>query len=163
VRTPCLVGILLAGAAAPLPAQRPLLSQPLDTGVVVRLHLGVRSREDGRLVSSFAPDSTVFRYCRWPARPCAVGDRGYVVRPASAVVALEIRRGSYARVGGVVGCVVGAGVALFVLGGGFTTETGSTGRLRGLPLVASSAASFVTIGAIGAMIGSAVSRWELAP
>ena len=162
MRAPFLTAILLAGATAPLTAQRPLLSQPLDSGVVVRLRLGAGTREAGRLITPFAPHSTALRYCPWPARPCAVGDDRYIVRPASTVLALEVRRGSYARVGAAIGAGLGVGVGLFVVGGGISTETGSTARLRGLPLVASAAASLVAVGAFGAMIGSAFSRWEVA-
>jgi hypothetical protein len=139
-----------------------LLSQPLDSGVVVQVRLGAGAREAGRLVTPFAPDSTALRYCPWPARPCAVGDDRYIVRPASTVLALEVRRGSYARVGAVIGTALGVLVGVFLATGGVSTDTGSTATLRGVPLVLSATASVAGVGAFGAMIGSAFSRWEVA-
>jgi hypothetical protein len=161
MRAPFLA-VMLLGCATTLTAQRMPLSQPLDSGVVVRLRLGAGTRETGRLVTPFAPDSSVFRYCRWPPGSCAVGDAQYTERPASSVLALEVRLGSRARAGAVVGTVFGVLVGGFVASGGVETETGSINRLRGLPLVLSAVGSVIAVGAFGALIGDGFSRWEVA-
>src|SRR2546425_687569 len=78
MRPPCIETVtalaLLAVPAAP--AQQPLVTRPLDSASVVRLHLVEGSRIEAELVTTFAPESGVIVYrppfhrdCGVPRRP----------------------------------------------------------------------------------------------
>lgn len=157
---PLLVTVVLVCTPIPATGQVPQLPQRLDSGTVVRLQLQGGRRQTGRLVAPFALGSTALRMCPWPGPPCELAHDRFVEQPAQTVVAMEVRRGSYARVGATIGTAVGLGLGIFVLEGGFETDTRTTSRLGGLPRVLSAVGSVAFIGAFGAMIGSAFSRWE---
>jgi hypothetical protein len=131
----------------------------LDSSVVVRLHLRTSRVEAGRLVAPFAPDSVVFRYCRYPAPPCQVGSTNYAERLARDVTAVDIRTGTQTATGALLGGLVGAGVA--ALGIAFASsfeEDVTTGQILGISFF-----SLGIFGGVGAGIGSGISNWGPAP
>lgn len=98
------------GASA---AQEPGLQVPLDSGRLVRLHLSTGETIRGRLLESFGFESATLSLCRYPAPRCrSIEDARKI--GASEVEVIEIRIGSRARHGAVVGGSIGAGLgALF--------------------------------------------------
>src|SRR2546422_5845184 len=74
MRPPCIETVtalaLLAVPAAP--AQQPLVTRPLDSASVVRLHLVEGSRIEAELVTTFAPESGVIVYRPPFHRDCGV-------------------------------------------------------------------------------------------
>jgi len=83
---------------------------------VVRLRLRDGSRERGRLLTRFGPDSGTLSYCRWPALPCTLGSERHVMRPASAVTRVEIHRGSHEKLGAAIGAVLGVPLGFALCG-----------------------------------------------
>jgi hypothetical protein len=152
--------VLAALDARPIMAQAPLLTQPLDSGAVIRLRLRDGSREGAKLLTRFAPDSQSFSYCRWPALPCVRGGERHVVRPAREVLGVEIHRGSQWKLGGIVGALAGVpmGFELIALSE-FMGEQSLSGpeRFRAI------AGSVVGWALFGAMIGEFFQRWGPAP
>lgn len=101
---------LYFAAATPAVTQQPLVSVPIDSGTVVRLHFRNGPPVEGRLTATFTPDSTGFRY--------AIGTRisEYRTRfprnrftPAANVVAVDVQAGSHSQSGALVGGAVGVG------------------------------------------------------
>ena len=150
---------LAALAARPAPAQQPLLTQPLDSGVVVRLRLRDSSREGAKLLTRFGPDSDTLSYCRWPALPCTLGSERHVVRPAAAVLGLETYRGSRAKLGAIIGAIVGVPMGFVVISIAEYEEHphSDSQRFRAV------AGSIVGHALFGAMIGMFFQRWGPAP
>ena len=151
---------LAALAAQPAAAQQPLLTQPLDSGAVIRLRLRDGSREGAKLLTRFGPGSDALLYCRWPALPCVRGGERYVTRPAREVLRFEIHRGSQWKLGGVLGAIVGVpfgfGLASFAESMGERPLSGS-GRFRAI------AGGVVGWALFGTMIGEFFQRWGPAP
>ena len=162
-RVALLLGACTASAAlraSPGAAQAPLLTQPLDSGAVVRLRLRDGSREGAKLLAPFAPDSQSFSYCRWPALPCVRGGERYVTRPARDVLGVEIHRGSQWKLGGIVGALAGVpmGFELIAL-----SEFMGEQSLSGSERFRAIAGSVVGWALYGAMIGEFFQRWGPAP
>jgi len=125
--------------AAPLAAQQPLVSRTLDSATVVRLVLARGPAFQGVLLAPLTSDAqrVVFsppaqRDCGVPRVVCRM------VVPVGDLRAIEVRRGSHAGRGAVIGAAVGV-VAGFALGlrvaGGYECPTFS-------PSPGSSASSF---------------------
>ncbi len=146
--------------ATRLPAQAPARPFQLDSGTVVRLQLRSGVREKGKLLSPYASDSSQIRYCHYPAPPCRVGDERYRNPSASEFSSLEVRRGTAwlpgLVIGGVVGVVFGLGVAGLAES---LSETPNT-TAQEISAVVGSTAFF---GGLGALIGSAIEKWDAAP
>jgi hypothetical protein len=155
VRTLALVFGLLAPSG--LLAQHASRLPPLDSGVTVRLYLRSGRRVAGKLLVQFAPDSTRFRFCRYPAPPCVIGGHRYVEQPAGQVWRLEIRRGSHAVPGVIVGSALGLGVG--ALGIGFAEGVSdwpiSTGQK-----VTTLSCSVLCCAALGLLVGAGLDSWR---
>src|SRR2546426_7883631 len=106
MRPPCIETVtalaLLAVPAAP--AQQPLVTRPLDSASVVRLHLVEGSRIEAELVTTFAPESGVIVY-RPPFHPDFGGPpaRGQFRTPGTDVRALEVPHGNHTQHGAPIG------------------------------------------------------------
>ena len=89
-------------------AQVPLITQPLDSGTLVRAHLSNGSVVRGRLLAPLVPPAASLRLCLYPGRLCAgpLDDRTRTL-PVSDVRFLEVADGTRARTGALVGAVVG--------------------------------------------------------
>jgi hypothetical protein len=85
----------MAGAlVAALPAQVPLVTQSLDSGVVVRLHFAGGGTGEGRLVFPYAPGAASVQYCPLPYARC---DAGQVTSTdARAVTRIDVGQGAAA-------------------------------------------------------------------
>ena len=159
-RTSCGVALFLGActasaalAARPAAAQQPLVTQPIDSGAVVRLRLQDGSREGAKLLTRFGPGFDTLSYCRWPALPCTPGGERHVVRPATAVLGIETYRGSGAKLGAIVGAIVGVPMGLVAV------ELVKYGEERDPGTVRIVAGSSVGWAVFGAMIGAFFQRW----
>jgi hypothetical protein len=152
--------LLLALGAVPAPAQRPPLTQRLDSGVVVRLRLLDGSRERARLFAPFAPESQAVSYCAWPGAPCERSGSHRVTRPAREVLGLEVHRGSQWKLGGIIGAVVGVPMGYSLIS--FSEFMGER-RLSESERVRAIAGSVVGWALFGVMIGEFFQRWGPAP
>ena len=166
-RTSCGVALFLGACAAlaalaaqPAAAQQPLLTQPLDSGAVVRLRLRDGAREGAKLLTRFGPGFDTLSYCRWPALPCTPGSERHVVRPATAVLGIETYRGSGAKLGAIIGAIVGVPMGFVVVELVEYSEERDPGTARSVRLVAQSSVGWALF---GAMIGLFFQRWGPAP
>ena len=101
-------------ASGPLAAQR-LVTQPIDSGALVRLRLLSGQSEAGRLLSIFGPDSLVFRYTPHAA---PIIHPKCIERPVADVAGVDLAVGSRAMEGfgsGVLVCSI-ITVPLSILG-----------------------------------------------
>lgn len=139
--------------------QQPLVRRTLDSATVIRLHLPTSQREVGKLLAPFGTDSTMLRYCRYPAPPCRMGGLRYVERPAANVLTLEIHLGTarnrYALIGGLVGAGLGIPLRAFAE----AMEERDLPLSEEIGIVAGTAAVFALI---GALIGVNIHYWGAA-
>jgi hypothetical protein len=143
-----------------LAAQRVPLSQPLDSGTVVRLTWD-STKQVGRLLAPLEPRSTAVVYCRFPGPAC----RQLAASPAEArsvqhLVRVEVPEGSQAGRG----ALIGAGVSAVALGLGRLAfaDRDSPAPWTGQRVAA--AVTFVGLAAgVGALIGRGSARWVAAP
>jgi hypothetical protein len=155
------VGILFAALLAAPAAAQPLVTQQLDSGALVRLHLLDGSLMRGRLVRPFAADSQRMVVCPYPQPPCA-GVGAPVARSVEIdlVTQLEIARTRAGR-----GALIGAGAGIlcgFIMGNVINGLSELGGGKRVDPPVY--ALGFAVGGAVwGAVIGSTVTVWAPAP
>ena len=143
---------LYAQLRAPLPA--------LDSGATVRLQVGTGRRVTGKLLAPFAPDSTRFRYCLYPAPPCTARDDRYAEQPAGEVTAVQVRRGTQAIPGVAIGAAVGVGFGfgLVDLGQSLGEHTYSSAtKLRLVTL------STLFWAGLGLMVGAGLDKWRHVP
>jgi hypothetical protein len=153
--------LTLVRAAA---AQQPLLTAPLDRGTVARLHLFSGATETVRLVDPFGPGSATLTSCPFQARPCGPEpDPLRVTRPAADVERMDVRVGSKAGQGFLIGAAIGfaLGVASARLAAGLCdcpANSGNSGIAVLYPIT-----GIVVWGGIGALIGSGSSKWRPAP
>jgi hypothetical protein len=154
VRVAC--ALLLILWTSVLQGQGPRLPRTLETGTVVRFHLGGGKQEGGRLLAPFAPDSTTFRYCRYPAPPCEIGGLRYVERPLTDVRGIDLHRGTRAPLGGYIGGGFGFffGLELRSFSESMAEHDLSTGEDIGIV-----AGSTLFFGLIGVMIGAMFTKW----
>ena len=146
---------LVALGRTPLAAQEPLLRHGLGTGTVVRLHLATGTQERGKLLTPFALDSTLFRYCLYPAPQCTAEDARYRERLAREIRAVDLHTGTRAGLGALLGLPVGIAVGLV-----FTDfAEWASEREQGPGILIGSAAAFA---GLGALIGGSFDRWESA-
>ncbi|MGH7673693.1 MAG: hypothetical protein ACREMV_00350 [Gemmatimonadales bacterium] len=160
-RTVVAVASAILAFARGVAAQEPLVTAPLDRGTVVRLHLFSGATEAVRLVAPFEPASVALTYCPFNARPCGPApDPLRVTRPAADVERMDVRVGSKAGEGFLIGAALGLalGVASARLSGGLCEcRTGSSDDVL-YPI-----AGTLVWGGIGALLGSGSSRWGPAP
>jgi hypothetical protein len=152
--------LILGFLASSLAAQQVPVSQPLDSGTVVRLGWREGPKRIGRLLAPLTRESDAVVYCRYPGPPCAHG-RPFdpEVRPARELLSVELRRGDRAGRGAILG--VGVGIAILGLGR-LAADADSPAPLTGQR--ATGAVAFVALAAgIGALIGRRSARWVSVP
>lgn len=155
-----LIAILVL--AAPLGAQQPRL--PIDSGAMVRVTT-VAERTTGRLLAQYAREDATLSLCTAPWNPCGIrgdttGRRRY---PTRELLRLEVRVGNRATSGAIIG-----GVAGVVVGGFFGMMFAAVCDAAECPspvhgALVGSAMGGLTVGLVGAGIGSLVPRWRRVP
>jgi hypothetical protein len=160
--SPQTLAVLILGfGVSTLAAQQVPVSQPLDSGTVVRLGWREGSKRIGRLVAPLTPESDAVIYCRYPGSPCASGwSFSPETRPARDLLSVEVRRGGRAGRGAILG--LGVGIATLALGRWAFADADSPAPLTGQR--AAGAVTFVALAAgIGALIGRGSTRWVSVP
>ncbi len=164
--------LALTLAAGRLVAQQPLVTQPLDSASVVRLHLARGGPVQVVLLAPFAPESTVVTYAPPPYRECGVPRAACQFRtPVTDVRAIEVPRGNRAGRGALIGAGVGGALGfalgLAVAGNETCVTYPSMGGCNGPSNIAVvSATTFVgaALGAaLGALFGLGSPAWGPAP
>jgi hypothetical protein len=155
---------MLLAAASPCRSQTRLVGRALDSGLVVRLFPFSGPPEAGRLVARFAPDSTTVRYCLYYAPPCrSAGDVTWRERPAATVARLQIKVGSRARRGFLIGSAAcGAAWAFVSPYAGWPDWTDQPAYLL-LNFLGGAIVSAPTCGGLGALIGAQQPVWGPPP
>jgi len=99
---------LLLLAVSPVRAQLPPITQPLDSGTLVRARLSDGSVVRGRLLAPLVPPAASLRLCLYPGRLCTgpLDDRTRTL-PVGGLRSLEVADGTRARTGALVGAIVG--------------------------------------------------------
>ncbi len=115
MRPPCIETVtalaLLAVPAAS--AQQVLVTRPLDSASVVRLHLVQGSRVEAELVTALSPESGVIVYRPPFHRDCGVPRAVCQFRtPVTDVRAIEVPHGNHAGRGAVLGAGIGGAFGL---------------------------------------------------
>ncbi|MGD0483541.1 MAG: hypothetical protein ABSB58_02685 [Gemmatimonadales bacterium] len=155
------LGALLIAHAAP--AQQPPLTQPLDSGAVVRLRLGNGSLEGARLLAPFARDSAAFTYCPWPAPTCAKGSERQVVRLSREVLGIEVHRGTAWKAGAVLGALFGVPMGLQFAQWRYTDDEGGGERVTPQQKIRTVLVTSAVFALFGAMFGEFFQLWGPAP
>jgi hypothetical protein len=154
---------LLTALALPVrsPAQRPDRQIRVDSGRIVRLHTATDVTV-GRLLAPLSHTDSLVHFCRYPGPPCLdPGDARAI--PVAEVLHLDLRQGSAARkgalIGGIIGAVVGALGGVVTAGLTDCTHCGSaeTYAVRGALLTGAVGAG------IGALFGSTSLHWKVGP
>ena len=160
VRNIAIIGVLIA-AAATASAQVPLTPTAVDSGQLVRIHTA-HSVVLGRLTSRFQVADAALHYCRYPGPPCLGINDSAAVRtmPTTALLRLEVPRGSHWRRGALVGGVFGVGTGYLLLRGFGCADCSPVSTPRA---VAGVVLSGLMWGGIGALVGSAFPRWSHGP
>ncbi|HEX9631349.1 MAG TPA: hypothetical protein VGA02_02710 [Gemmatimonadales bacterium] len=151
-------GLLLLGASD-LRGQPPLLTVPIDSGRLVRVHVSAGQPREGRLLRPFGPDNARLVFCPYPAAPCRTFDRA-VTLSATEAVRLEIRTGSRWKRGVAIAAPIGfaLGVLAATMNNGFCEGQGCRISEPAFGLLGA-----VSIGAWGALFGSQAVVWGPAP
>jgi hypothetical protein len=153
------VALLLLCAARSAAAQDVPVAEPLLAGTVVRLTWAGVAPVRARLIAPLREATDVVVYCRYPTPACAATPPRDTLRHATTgLVQVELRHGTQARRGAVIGALVGTVGALVVLVG--TAEqrrAGESGRA-----VAYVIGTGLVWGGLGALIGSGHDRWVAA-
>ncbi len=139
-----------------LSAQQPPALPQLDSGTVVRLQLRSGNSVKGKLLAPFAAESARFRYCTYPAPPCQVGSDRYREQPAANVASWQVRRGTRAVPGLVVGGVLGVWLGFEAVD--FAESVGES-KLSSGERRRTIAVSTLAIGALGYLIGAGLDKW----
>lgn len=152
-----ILGLVGRGASA----QGAPVTQPLDSGSVVRLMWQKEPARVGKLVAPLRADSDSVAYCRYPGPACSSSSTsGKEIRPTADLTRVEISHGSQAGRG----ALIGAGVGMAVLGVGRIAfaDQDSPAPVTGERVAG--AITFVALSAgVGALIGRGSARWMLAP
>ena len=173
MRPPCIETVtalaLLAVPAAP--AQQVLVTRPLDSASVVRLHLVQGSRVEAELVTALGPESGVIVYRPPFHRDCGVPRAVCQFHtPVTDVRAIEVPHGNHAGRGALIGAGVGGGLG-FALGlaiAGTQYECTGVGPCGGGPSDAVVVSATTLVGAalgagLGALFGVGSPAWRPAP
>ncbi len=160
--TPIVVAAVLLGSAPTASAQQPALPAPVDSGKMVRMYTATTMIE-GRLLAPYGKHDSALYYCRFPGRPCLGIEDSAAMRtiPVSDLRRLDVSTGSHWRRGALIGGVLGA--AMGVLGTAFLVsmcDTADCASNRDTIVLLGGISSGLTIGALGALWGSAFPRWE---
>lgn len=139
--------LVLAAGGRPLRAQAPLVTQPLDSGMLVQMHFASGDSARGRLLARLGPDSRDIVFCRYPGNPCtALGSSGRRALPISGVVRLDRAVGAHTTRDALVGGLSMMAGAL--LGSAIYHAPPEPGIVLGL-------------GALGTVLGSLIGSWDL--
>jgi hypothetical protein len=155
-----LVALFAASAAL---AQQPPLTQPLDSGAVVRLRIGNGTFEGARLLAPFARDSATFTYCPWPGSSCAKGASRQVIRPAREVLGIEVHRGTAWKAGAVLGALLGVPMGLQLAQLRYTDDEGGGELVTPRQKIRAVLETSVVFALFGAMLGEFFQLWGPAP
>jgi len=160
MRLALLSTVLICGAAAPLAAQRQLVTQPVDSGTLVRIRLDSGSAVRGRLLAALQPGAQALQLCLYPGRQCSgAADARARTLEISAIRRLDVSTGNHWVTGALIGSVLG-----FLAGGmahGFASDTDSGGHPQSLmPFLVRGVAGGVLWGAI---FGAGFDSWRHAP
>ncbi len=140
----------LAGTGA---AQGTRSAFPLDSGRDVRVTT-LAERMTGRLQAPFSRNDQTLRFCAGAAAECAARSI-----PTNDLLRLEVRRGSHAKagaiIGGIAGAVVGGFFGYLITGFCDAADCPSTGQ----GLVVGGLIGGASGGATGGLIGALVPRW----
>ena len=156
----CSAALLTCLAATSLSAQQIDTGRiQLDSGAVVRFHWRNGS-EKARLLAPIGPGSSEVRYCRYPAPSCGSDVNPGRARPLNTLDGLDIRRGSRAGRGALVGGAAGlAGSLLLILGESLSDRPVSDDVPR---VVFVGTITAVWTG-LGALIGASLDNWKAVP
>jgi hypothetical protein len=131
----------------------------LDSGTVVRF-LWPSGPEKARLLAPLGPGSTEARYCRYPAPSCGSDVNPAQVRSLRGLNSVDIRQGSRAGRGALVGGAAGlAGSLLMILGQSLSDGP----RADDIPPVVLVATLTGVWTGLGALIGLSLDNWKPAP
>jgi hypothetical protein len=153
-----LVVVALMTGAQGSAAQDRLVSQPLDSGALVRVHFDGDSHRRVRLLSPFAPASPHMAFCDYTRPLCPSSASPAESVSVAALRRVEIPRGTHAGRGALIGAVVGA--ATFYLGAGFAEYGCECDRYDTRLFVITGVLGGAVV---GALIGSMVKIWAPAP
>jgi hypothetical protein len=142
-------------------AQGSPVTQPLDSGTVVRLMWQKEPARVGRLLAPLQPASDSVVYCRYPGPPCSSSpSSGREVRLTAELTRVEISHGSRAGRG----ALIGAGIGVAVLGLGRIAFADQDSPAPATGQRVAGAITFVALSAgVGALIGRGSRQWTLAP
>jgi hypothetical protein len=131
---------------------------PVDSGVVVRLHLGTDTTRRGRLLAPIVPASLTITYCRYPGPPCSSPTSlGLDSIPTSDVIHLDVASGSHWKRGALIGGGIGAALGgLFIA---FAHSMCETSECRS----SADTGALITAGlglTLGAAFGSTSLTWK---
>jgi hypothetical protein len=155
-------GLFISGLSiTPALAQGAPVTNPVDSGAVVRLTWREGPVRIGKLLTTLERASDSVAYCRYPGPPCSSGSpSGMEARPTAELVRVELPRGSRASRG----AVIGAGVGAAVLGLGRLAFADQDSPAPSTGARVAGAITFVALSAgVGALIGRGSTRWALAP
>ncbi len=131
----------------------------LDSGTVVRFHWR-NGPEKARLLAPLGRASPEARYCRYPAPSCGSDMNPARVRSLSDLDRLDIRHGSRAGRGALVGGAAGlAGSLLLILGESLSDRP----RADDIPRVVFVATLTGVWTGLGALIGLSLDNWKPVP
>jgi len=139
-------------------AQAALVTRPLDSATVVRLHFVNDGVGEGPLLAPFGPGSSSLRYCSVLVAACGSG-RGTVVMPA-AISRLEVQTGTRAGRGFLIGTATLSVVVVPVVYIGGSLSQGET---RGGLIAKGLLISTIVGGGVGLLIGGRTPTWSAAP
>jgi hypothetical protein len=153
--------LILGFAGRAASAQGVPVTQPLDSGSVVRLMWHREPPRVGKLLAPLQSASDSVAYCRYPGPACSsTSTSGMEIRPTADLTRVEISHGSRAGRGALIGA--GVGVAVLGLGRLAFADQDSPAPWTGERVAG--AITFVGISTgVGALIGRGSTRWMLAP
>jgi hypothetical protein len=148
------------GLVAQQSPQHRLERVQLDSGTIVRLHWNDGS-EPARLLAPIGPDSSMVRYCRYPSPVCG----GSTLNPLRArsvrdLTGLEVRRGSRAGHGALIGAGIGTVGGLLILLGQSLSDRPAISTGEQILTVVAIAVSWA---GLGALVGAASDNWASVP
>jgi hypothetical protein len=159
---PCSAALIALLSATPLTAQEtsPKVAHDrigLDSGTVVRFHW-INGTEKAMLLAPFGPESSLVRYCRYPAPACGTSDLNPSrARSLSDLSRLEVRQGSQVGRGALIGAGVGAlGGLLLILGYSLSDRVAPSTSEQVLTVGLTTA----VWSGLGALIGASLDSWE---
>jgi hypothetical protein len=160
-RVRSLAPVVLALALQKTAGAQRLATAPIDSGTVIRMHLGNAKTVRGRLLQTFTPSSSTLTFCRYPGTPCAnLSDQHVDSLPASRITCLDVAHGNHLLNGVVIGGLTSLAVAgaLILTFGQLCDATNCAESNRRVAL------GTIALGVgLGVAFGSQSVRWRSAP